>query len=351
MTEKILITGNLGYIGPVLTSHLRTRYPNLFLAGFDNAYFSHHHNNPLHPPQKGLNCQWFGDVRNLKDDLIKQFDSIVHLAAISNDPIGAKFEQVTDEINHLATVSLCERAMKLGLKNFVFASSCSVYGQGEGAVKKEGDALNPLTAYAKSKIAAEAGLKKIPLSDNQKITCLRFSTACGASDHIRLDLVLNDFVACALTQRNISILSDGSPWRPLINVKDMSRAIEWALTRSAVIESNYLSVNIGSKQWHYQVHDLANAVAKTIPGTVISINPNAQPDKRSYQVDFSLFESLAPDHQPINTLEKTIAELLELLQLINFNNQDFRHSNFIRLKVLNDHLTNNRLNEKLEWKI
>ena len=177
---------------------------------------------------------------------------MVHLAAISNDPMGVRFEAVTDEINHRASLAVAEAARDAGVKRFVFASSCSVYGLAAGDARKETDPLNPLTAYARSKIAAEEGLKQMDRG-GMGVTCLRFATACGMSPRLRLDLVLNDFVAGALASGEVSVLSDGTPWRPLIDVRDMARAIEWAITGGGVDAGGFLSINAGSDDWNVQV--------------------------------------------------------------------------------------------------
>jgi len=181
------------------------------------------------------------------------------------------------------------------------------------------------------------------------ITALRFSTACGWSDRIRLDLVLNDFVACAIASKEITVLSDGSPWRPLIDVKDMARSMEWALTRDPKESGNYLAVNVGSQEWNYQVRDLAEAVARAVPGTRVSINKDAPPDKRSYRVDFSLYKALAPKHQPQVSLDQAISEIKTGLESMLFNDADFRASQFMRLKVIEKHIEEQRLSEQLRW--
>jgi nucleoside-diphosphate-sugar epimerase len=169
------------------------------------------------------------------------------------------------------------------------------------------------------------------------------------SDRLRLDLVLNDFVASALSTGCITVLSDGSPWRPLINVQDMARAIEWAVTRDTQLGDDHLVVNVGSNDWNYQVRDLAEAVAAAIPGTKVSINREAPPDKRSYRVDFSRFRTLAPGHVPEVTLADTVKELRSGLQAMRFNNADFRNSSFMRLKVLEQLRARCLLNNALEW--
>ena len=305
---KILITGNMGYIGPCLVQHLRERYPNAVLVGLDMGYFANCLTAEAMLPECRVDVQFFADMRNLPADSLNEVDAVVHLAAISNDPMGNKFEDVTFDINYNSSVELAKKAKAAGVKTFVYASSCSMYGSAEDSARDENSPLNPLTAYAKSKVASEKGMKSLS-DDAFKITSLRFSTACGMSERLRLDLVLNDFVAGAVASNNITILSDGSPWRPLINVKDMARAIEWAIIRDMADGGEFLAVNVGCEEWNYQVKDLAQAVAKVIPEVEISINKDAQPDKRSYRVNFDLFKKLAPAHQPQVDLITTIKEL------------------------------------------
>lgn len=345
---KILITGNLGYIGPILSRHLKNSNPQHYIVGVDSGFFAHCLTGVSYSPEIFVDQQHYTDLRKIDESFLKGFDAIVHLAAVSNDPMGNKFEAVTDDINHKTSVQLAKKAAKAGVKRFVFASSCSIYGFAEGGPRTEKDALNPLTAYAKSKVNTENGLQELSAGTDMIITALRFSTACGMSDRIRLDLVLNDFVASALATGKIVVLSDGSPWRPLIDVKDMSRAIDWALVRSEQ-PGKYLAVNIGRNDFNYQVKQIAQVVAGVIPGTEISINTNALPDKRSYQVDFSLFSKLAPDYQPVTTLQQSATEIKEGLQRMQFKDANFRESQLIRLKVLENHIASNRINTNLEW--
>jgi nucleoside-diphosphate-sugar epimerase len=347
---RILITGNMGYVGPMVVRHLRDAMPSAYLAGYDSGFFAHCLTTTREIPERRLDAQRFGDVRAMRADDFDGFDAVVHLAAISNDPMENRFEAVTDAINHRASVAVAEAAAVAGVKNFVFASSCSVYGfAGDGRARSETDALNPLTAYARSKIATEASLRQLDLA-GMTATSLRFATACGMSDRLRLDLVLNDFVACALSSGEISVLSDGTPWRPLIDVRDMARAIEWAIQRPARTGGRFLAVNVGSQAWNYQVRDLAHAVAAAVPGTDVSINTAAPPDGRSYKVDFSLFRELAPDHQPRETLASSIAALRDGLREVGFSDSGFRQSQLIRLKVLERHMEQARLDEKLRWR-
>jgi len=345
---KILITGNMGYIGPSVVKQLRNTYPDATLIGFDIGYFAQCLTNTQFLPECRVNVQHFGDVRNFPRELLSGVNAIVHLAAISNDPMGKTYEDFTLDVNFRASVQIAKMAKEEGVDTFVFASSCSVYGAaGEGA-RTESSPVNPLTAYAKSKVFTENELEKIA-DDSFKVTALRFSTACGMSERLRLDLVVNDFVASAVATKKITILSDGTPWRPLINIKDMARAMDWAILRDPAESGNYLAINIGRQDWNFQVKDLANEIAKVIPGTEVSLNSDAQPDKRSYQVDFSLFKKLAPDHQVLCDLQTTAVEIKEGLEAIGFKDGDFRNSLFMRLKVLKQLESSGALTPDLKW--
>ena len=345
---KILITGNMGYVGPMVLRRLRESYPAAELVGYDMGYFAHCLTGVERFPESLIDIQYFGDIRSVSEEVLRGVGAVVHLCAISNDPMGAAFEEVTLDINHRASVDLAQKAKRAGVKKFVFASSCSVYGFAEGGPRREEDAVNPLTAYAKSKVNTERDLALLA-SETFTATCLRFATACGMSDRLRLDLVLNDFVAGALTQRKIVVMSDGTPWRPLINVKDMARAIEWGITRGADQGGNGLVVNVGSNEWNCQVKDLANAVAQAIPGVEVSINKNAPPDKRSYRVSYDLFKQLAPKFQPLSDLKSTILELKEGLEQAHFSDQAYRESQYMRLNVINKFRETGVLTDNLEW--
>lgn len=345
---KVLITGNMGYIGPVVVRHLRKTMPGVRIYGLDKGFFGHCLTASAVLPENDCDLQYFDDVRMFPYDILEQMEAVVMLAAISNDPMGASFEKVTDEINHLACADIAKLAVKRGVKRVVFASSCSMYGFAEGGARRETDALNPLTAYARSKVATEKALAALD-PENAILTSLRFSTACGMSPRLRLDLVLNDFVACALASGEITVLSDGTPWRPLIDVQDMARSIEWALTREADQGGRYVAVNVGAAEWNYQVRDLAEAVVRRVPGTRLSINTNAPPDRRSYQVDFEKYRQIAPQHQPQVTLDQAIDRLKEGLEEMHFSDANFRNSQFMRLKVLEAHIDGGRLTPDLHW--
>ncbi len=343
---KILITGNLGYLGPIVCKHLREAFPQAHLVGFDSGYFSDCLTVPTVSSQELPHEQILGDIRSIPDGLLKGVDGVVHLAAISNDPMGKTFEKVTRDVNFISSAALAKQAKAEGVSRFVFASSCSVYGLDDGTLKSEASALHPLTAYAQSKIETENELQQLA-DGNFNVTALRFATACGFSSRCRLDLVLNDFVASALSTGEISLLSDGTPWRPLIHVGDMARAMEWALTRSEGGE--FLSLNVGSARWNYQIRDLALGVATQLGGLPVRFNSQAAPDKRSYRVDFSLFQRLAPKHQPRWDLRDAVSDLATGLKPIIPNGFAFRESPLIRLRLLCDLVSAGKLDSSLFW--
>ncbi len=348
-----LITGNLGYIGPILSKFIKKKEPFSHITGYDTGFFV---NCPIAAEVLGekpyIDHQVFGDVRNKEKIIpyIKKCDHIIHLAAISNDPMGAEFEKVTKEINQDSSIFIAQEALKNNAKSFVFASSCSVYGAGSDSDRKESDPVNPLTAYARSKIGTERSLANFNSSDSDfKISCLRFATACGYSPNLRLDLVLNDFVATALNTNNIEILSDGSPWRPLIDVEDMARAIYWACHRDKGSEIEIL--NVGSPNWNYQIKDLASSVKELLGEHVkLKINTKAAPDKRSYRVSFNKFFDLAPSEMtPKINLKESVNRMIVALTPYKSRLSRDNRSHLIRLNILKSLKENNILDENLNW--
>jgi nucleoside-diphosphate-sugar epimerase len=343
---KVLITGNQGYIGPVVSEHLKKN--GATIIGLDTGFFDNCSNSLSFSPDHFVDKQINKDVRNLTKEDFLDIDHVIYLSAISNDPMGVEFEKITNEINNICAINCARLAKSVGVKSFVFASSCSVYGAaGDGMIRAEDSPLNPVTAYAHSKIEAEKNLEQLA-DDTFKITCLRFSTACGFSSRLRLDLVLNDFVFSALTTGEIKIMSDGTPWRPLIHVKDMARAIEWAVIRNSDC-GNFIALNVGDEKWNYQIKDLANVISKLIPGTQVSINKDAAPDKRSYKVSFKLLENLAPNHKPIITLEEAILELSNGIKECLESGNNLTKNKTIRLATLRELLSKKLVSSDLVW--
>jgi nucleoside-diphosphate-sugar epimerase len=338
----------MGYIGPIVVAHLRKRWPDAFLIGYDTGLFAQCLTSSGAFPERLLNHQVFGDVRDFPVSLLNDVDAVVHLAALSNDPIGVRFEGQTSHINYQASIDIAAMAASAGVSHFVFASSCSIYGFAEGGPRTETDALNPITAYAKSKIATEIALEKLD-APSMTVTCLRFATACGYSPRLRLDLVLNDFVATALSTGEIKVLSDGSPWRPLIDVSDMARAIEWAIERDSNNGGRFLAINAGCDENNHQVSQIAEAVAKALPGTKISINQEAPPDKRSYRVDFARFQKHAPDHQPCMTLSDSIARLIDGLKASTEDQRPVQPARTKRLTVIESLIDAGQISPDIRW--
>ena len=334
---KVVITGNLGYIGPILAKTIKAYKHNAHLTGIDTGIFAGCITSDELIGDVFFDVQHYVDVRDISHEHLDGTDVVISLAAVSNDPIGNEFEEATVSINYEANLKLANLCEQNGIKKFILASSCSIYGAGGNKPKKESDKTYPLTAYAKSKINCENQLRNLFADKDMELIFLRFSTACGVSDRLRLDLVLNDFVASAVAYKKIKVLSDGSPWRPLIDVEDMCKAIVWAIDFEVKesIKENILSINIGSNEWNFSVKQLAELVCMACPGTELEINKNAPEDKRSYKVDFSLYKSLARSFYPSKSIESTIQELMTMTSRLNIERYpDIRSTEYIRLNKI-----------------
>jgi len=346
---KILITGNMGYVGPLVVSALRKSFNNCYIYGIDSGFFAHCLlDKDAAMSEVVVNQQHFLDIRDILPSNLKGIDHVIHLASISNDPMGKLYEDQTWDINSLASSRLAEMAKNAGVKSFTFASSCSIYGQGDDHPRTENDRVNPLTTYAKSKFFLEEALKPLAYK-NFKVTCLRFATACGWSSRCRFDLVVNDFVASAMASKKITILSDGSPWRPMIHVQDMAKALVWGIERES--GGNYLVVNAGANQNNFQVKDLAKIVASVIPNTVIEIAKNGGPDKRSYRVSFDALEKLTNSAFIEWSVKAAAEDLFEKLKGIQFKDQDLQSSRYIRFNVLKKMQSTGLLDLDLRWNL
>jgi nucleoside-diphosphate-sugar epimerase len=345
---KILVTGCMGYVGPAVVSELQHAHPEATIIGLDAGWFFQQVDGGPRFPEFKLDAVLFMDIRDVTPDLLQGVTHIVHLAAVSNDPMGQAFQDVTESINGEATMRLAKHAKDAGVRRFVFASSASVYGYGDSSPRSETSEVGPLTTYAQLKLAVEEELKDMSSSTFQT-TALRFATACGWSPRIRLDLVLNDFVASAITTGKIQILSDGRPWRPLISVPDMARAVGWAVSDERDEFGSSVVVNVGCDEWNYRIIELAQEVAGAIDNVDVIVNSAAPADKRSYRVDFALWRSIAPNHQPQNTLVETILSLKTNLSEIRDLAPDFRNSDRVRLRRLKALQDADLLDERLRW--
>ena len=336
---KILITGNNGYIGPVLFKEIKKKFPLSIVLGFDNNYFG---------KKNYSDIQFSGDIRSFPERIFKNnVDAIIHLASISNDPMGIKFKKPTRQINIEASKRLIDLSKKHGCKVFIFASSCSVYGKYGNKIRNEECITNPLTEYARSKIAIENYLKKKTTKKFKSIS-LRFATACGASPNLRLDLVLNDFVFSALTQKKISLNSSGNAWRPLIDVRDMSRAIIYSIKNIHKIKKN-LILNVGSNNSNFKIVDVAKKVSQIINNTKIELKKQIN-DNRSYKVCFKKYNKFKNNEFFHHKIKNTILNLKKNINLLIAKNKKIRLNKFIRLKILEEKIKSQKLTKNLKWK-
>ena len=325
--KKILITGNLGYIGSVLTDLLIKK--NYNIIGVDIGWFK---NDLIKSYKKKKFTQIHKSFSKVPNKILSEIDYVVHLAGVSNDPIGNEFKKITKKINIYETKKFIDRVSKFKNIKFIFASSCSVYGFAQNKFKKEISKTNPLTEYSKSKFVIEKYLKQ----KKMKSVSLRFATACGYSPRLRLDLVLNDFVTNAIKNKSIDILSNGKPMRPLIDVEDMCKAIYLSIKEDLNKQKISEIYNVGSNKNNFSIYQIAYKVKKIFKKYLnkdisVSINKSATSDKRSYLVDFSKFEKISRKFYKNKSIEKSIQELINCINKNKKIKKNFREGNFIRL--------------------
>ena len=323
---KILITGNLGFVGSHLTKILVSAGHEVI--GCDLSLFPDAVCTELAIPT----VQLIKDFRALTKEELNGVDAIAHLAGISNDPMGELNPGLTLKINGEGSVQLALVAKAAGIKIFTFASSCSIYGSSGEKPRTEKDLTNPLSEYAASKLFAEKGLAKIASNDFH-VYLLRNATAYGASPVLRTDLVANDLSAGMCANGVAEIRSDGSPWRPLIHCRDMARAFQEFIEKDPIQVSGK-PVNIGFETENFQVKDVGSQVQATWPEGRITYKPGAVSDPRDYQVNFSLFKSILPNFQPETPLSRGIPELRKLLEAINYSKSDRESMRYVRLNEL-----------------
>lgn len=342
---KILVTGNLGYIGCVLTDIL---IDNGFrVTGLDTNYYDSL--SPLSKNSKKVK-QIRKDIRNVSKEDIQNIDSIIHLAALSNDPIGELNPQLTFDINYQSTINLAQLAKETGVKRFVYASSQSMYGisQTDEELDEDLSSKKPITAYAKTKWDAEVALKKMG-DDNFLVVCFRPSTVFGASPKLRCDIVYNNLVACAYTTGKIEIKSDGTPWRPVVHIKDVCSAFIAGLVAPEKLVVNQ-SFNVGIKNGNFTVRDLAEAAQRAVPGSTLSFTGEHGKDSRTYKVSFKKILTLLKDYfKPAWDLDKGGKELVDFFKVVKFTEKDFRGRMCNRLLQIKYLREQDRLNEDLFW--
>lgn len=344
---KVLVTGNQGYIGSVLVQRLMKQ--DFFVKGLDIGYYA---DNLLTKPSNKIDNfeQIKKDIRNIQKEDLLGIDAIIHLAALSNDPLGELDTSLTKEINYLATVRLAKIAKKVGVKRFVFASTQSIYGISDSDIELDEDLSkkNPITAYAHTKWFSELELKKITSQDFVTV-CFRPATVFGESPRLRCDIVFNNFVASAYTSGKIQIKSDGTPWRPIVHINDVCDAFIAGLLAPAHI-INGRSFNVGIQNGNYTVRQLAKWASKVVKDSKITFTGEHRADSRSYKVSFArILSELSSWYCPKWNLENGGAQLVEFLRSCNFSREDFKGPKTNRILQLNFLLKKKKINSRLSW--
>ena len=339
---RVLVTGHLGYIGTVMVPMLLQE--GWDVVGYDSDLF-----------ERSTFGEGIKQVPNIRKDIrdvevadVKGFDAIIHLAGLSNDPLGDLNPNLTYDINHVASVRLAECAKKAGVRRFVFSSSCSNYGAGGEDLLNEHSAFNPVTPYGISKVRVEQDVTKMADSSFSP-TFLRNATAFGVSPRLRFDLVLNNLVAWAFTTNKVFIKSDGTPWRPIVHIADISRAFI-AVLKSPIELTHNEAFNVARNEDNYRIRELADIVKETVQGTVIEYAKDAGPDKRCYRVDSSKIMKTLPAFQPVWDDRKGAAELLAAYKKVGLKLDDFEGTKYKRIDHIKMLMNSGLLGADLRWK-
>jgi nucleoside-diphosphate-sugar epimerase len=338
---KVLLTGHSGYIGAVAA-------PMLLSAGYEVA---------------GLDTDLFAgcdfgqkpqeipaikkDLRELSTDDLRGFDAVIHLAALSNDPLGNLDSSVTYDINHEASVRLAELAKQSRVSRFIFSSSCSTYGAAGDHFLDEAAELNPVTPYAESKVWVERDVARLA-SDDFSPTFMRNATAYGVSPRLRLDIVLNDFVAAAFTTGRIYIKSDGTPWRPIVHIRDIMAAMVAALQAPREAVHNQV-FNVGVTEENYRISELADIVREVVPGSRVEYAAGGGPDKRCYRVSCEKIRRVLPGFHPQWNARKGAQELFAAYRAAGLTAAEVQSGRYTRITRIQELMKSGMLDASLRW--
>ncbi len=337
---KLLVTGHNGYIGQVMVPLLQDAGHEV--VGLDTFYYE--------------DCQFDGrppveairkDIRDIEPADLEGFDAILFLAALSNDALGDLDPALTFDINRDATVRCAETAKQAGVPRFIFSSSCSLYGAAGDAPLTENAAMNPVTPYGTAKIEVEQALSHLA-DEHFSPVYMRNATAYGLSPSLRIDLVVNNLTAYAYTTGEVLMKSDGSPWRPLVHIEDISRAFLAVLEADRDLVHDQ-AFNVGRSSENYRIREVAELVAQVVPDCHLEFAEGASPDLRNYRVDFTKIETTLPGYEPTWTVRKGIEQLYAAYQEHGLTREEFLSSKYLRIKTVLGHREAGRLDERLRW--
>jgi nucleoside-diphosphate-sugar epimerase len=339
---RVLVTGHKGYIGTVMVPMLQAA--GHIVVGLDSDLYrmsTYAGDLPRVP-------EIIKDVRDIEKADLAGVDAIVHLAGLSNDLLGDLNPGLTYEINHAASVRLAAMARELAISRFVFASSCSNYGAAGDGMQDEDATLNPVTAYAISKVLVERDVKELA-DDHFSPVFMRNSTAYGVSPRMRFDLVVNNLTAWAYTTGHILLKSDGSPWRPLVHIEDISLAVIAALAAPRELVHNQ-AINVGMNSENYQVFQLAEFVKATVPNCEVKFAEGAEPDKRNYRVDFSKYARMFPDYPLRWNVLRGVKQIYDSYRTVGLQKDEYEGPKYKRIGQIKHLLSTGQLDDSLRWR-